>query len=220
MDCKSAREWMAMSLAEESSEAETLRIHLSQCPCCRAECEAWGRTWLLLGTWGDKEVPARLDRVVLAEVGAPAEIRGSWLRRLASGRAWAAAVGATVLTIAASLLVPYEASLRICGRALADAGLVIPALPLAFLVGLPYAVVPLLVVAALWLYLGRNGQKMQGFTVGQAFAVMMVPYILFACGDLEVIVIAGILLGTVTGALGGGAASQWLMRPRPAGTQA
>lgn len=220
MDCTSAREWMSIALAGSLEQTENLRLHLSQCPNCREEYEVWRRTWLLLGTWADAEPPAQLDRSILAEVRAATEARRSWLSQLVSMRVWTAAAAATVLAIAASLLVPYEASLRFCGRALADAGLVIPALPLAFVVALPYAGVPLLVVALVWLYLRRNGQKVQGVIVGQAFAVMMVPYILFACGNLEVIVTAGILLGTVTGALLGGAASQWLVRQRPAGVPA
>lgn len=220
MDCRSAREWMAMSLAEELSEAETLRTHLSQCPSCREEYEAWRRTWFLLGTWADAEPPARLDRAVLEDVRAATERKRSWVRRLGRGWVWANAAAAAVVAVAISLFVPYEESLRFCGKALADAGLALPTLPLSFLVGVPYAFVPLLLVLGGWLYLRRNGHEMQGLMVGQAYALIMVPYVLFACGDLEVIVIAGILLGTVTGALGGSAASQWLIRPRPAGAQA
>jgi hypothetical protein len=103
---------------------------------------------------------------------------------------------------------------------LVEAGLFVPALPLSFLVGLPYALLPLLIVVLAWAYLKGSGRTFHGITVGQAFALIMVPYVLLACADLEAGVIAGILLGTVAGALVGGATGKWLLRPRRAGLAA
>ena len=216
MDCRTAREWMATAVAEDLDAAETLRTHLSQCPSCQAECEELRRTWVLLAAWTDAEPPSRLDRVVLAKVQAETKAARAWVGRLKSRRVWAAAVAAAFLAITASLFLPYEDSLRLCGKIFADAGFSIPALPLAVLVGLPYAFLPLVAVVLAWMFLKANGHKMQGLAVGQAFAVIMVPYVVFACGDLEVPVIGGILLGTVAGATLAGAASQWLIRQSPA----
>jgi len=220
MDCTSAKEWMATAVAEGSGPPHDVRAHLSQCSTCQAEFEAWNRTWVLLGTWADVEPPARLDRTILAEVRSATETTRSWLGWLASGRVWATGGAAAVLTIVASLVVPYQDSLRLCNKLLSGAGLALPALPLSFLVGFPYAFLPLLGAVLAWMYLKGNGQKMQGLTVGQAFAAIMVPYILFACADLEGRAIVGILLGTVAGALLGGGASQWVIRHRPSGVTA
>lgn len=220
MDCRTAKEWMATVVAEGADPAQDVRAHLSQCPSCRVEFEASTRTWGLLGTWADTEPSTHLDHAILAEVSAASEDRHSWARRLASGRIWAPAVAAAVLAIAASLIVPYQDSLRLCGELLADAGLALPALPLSFLVGLPYAFLPLLVVVLAWMCVKGNGRKMHGLTVGQAFAIVMVPYILFACGDLEARLVAGMLLGTAGGSLLGGATGEWLVRTRPGGAPA
>ncbi|MFQ5657807.1 MAG: anti-sigma factor family protein [Candidatus Methylomirabilales bacterium] len=203
---------MATAVAEELDPAEILQGHLSQCPNCRAEYEEWRQTWALLTSWADVEPARRLDRVILAEASARAETSPSWLRRLASGRVWAAAAGAAVLAVMVSLLLPYQDALRLCGKAFTGAGLAAPVVPLSFLVGAVYALLPLLVAVPPWMRLKGDGQAMQGITVGQAFAVIMVPYILFTCISFEATVLASILMGTVTGALGGGALSQLLVR--------
>lgn len=220
MDCSSAREWMATAVAEELEPTEPLRAHLAECSSCQAEFDVWRQSWALLGAWADAEPPARLDRAVLSEVRAQTEASRSWVRRFKSGRVWAAAAAAAFLAVAASLFVPYQESLRVCGKVLSDAGLVLPALTLSFLVGLPYAFLPVLGVVLFWVYVKGNGRKMQGLKVGPAFAVLMVPYIIFACVDLEASVIVGILLGTVTGGLLAGAVTQWVTGQRPAGAPA
>ncbi|MGH7372323.1 MAG: hypothetical protein ACREJK_10840 [Candidatus Methylomirabilales bacterium] len=176
--------------------------------------------WGLLGSWADTEPPTHLDRTILAEVRAVMKTPRSWFARLARARVWATAAAAAALAVVASLVLPYQDSLRLCGKLLADAGLALPALPLSFLVALPYAFLPLLVVVLAWMYVRGNHRKMHGLTVGQAFAIIMAPYTFFACGDLQAMMIAGILLGTVTGALLGGAVSQWLTQHRPAGAPA
>jgi hypothetical protein len=61
---------------------------------------------------------------------------------------------------------------------------------------------------------------MQTLTAGQVFAVIMVPYIFFTCLDLEVTMIAGILLGTMAGALLAGMVGQRLIRQWPASAAA
>lgn len=220
MDCRTAKEWMPTALVEGSGPVQDVRAHLSQCPGCRAEFEELKRTWVLLGAWTDAEPPTRLDRTILAEIGAETERGRSWFGRLASVRVWATAAMAVAVAIAASVLVPYENSLRLCGKLLAEAGLSLPALPLSFLVGLPYALLSLLIAGLAWMSLKGNGRVFHGITVGQVFTVIMVPYVLFACVDLETTVVAGILMGTVTGALLGGAVTQWLIRDRPAAATA
>lgn len=220
MDCGTAREWMAKAVAEASDPAEAVRVHLSQCPGCRDEFQALQRTWDLLGAWSETEPPTRVDRTILAEVRAATETSRSRLRALASGRVWAAAAAAAVVAIAASLFVPYQESLRLCGKILGRAGFALPLLPLSFLVGIPYAFVPLVAVALTWMYIKAKGREVQGLMLGQAFVILMVPYVLFACVDLGATVIAGILLGTVAGALLGGVASQWMIRHGPRGVTA
>jgi len=214
MDCRTAREWMATAVAEDLDAAETLRTHLSQCPSCQAECEELRRTWVLLAAWTDAEPPTRLDRATLVKVRAAIDGRRSWLRWLASRWVWANAATAAALAVVASLFVPYQDSLRLCGKLLADVGVPLPPLSLSFLVGFPYAFLPPLVVVLALMVLRGNGQKIQGSAIGQAFTLIMVPYIFFACGDLETMMIAGILLSTVTGALLAGRLSQWLLRHR------
>jgi hypothetical protein len=220
MDCRTARDGMATAVAEDLDTAETLHTHLSQCSSCQVEFEELRRTWVLLAAWADAEPPARLDRAILAEVRSATETTRSWLGWLASGRVWATGGAAAVLTIVASLVVPYQDSLRLCNKLLSGAGLALPALPLSFLVGFPYAFLPLLGAALPWIYLKGNGQKMHGLTVGQAFSTIMVPYILFACADLEASVIVGILLGTVTGGLLAGAVTLWVTGQQLAGVPA
>jgi predicted anti-sigma-YlaC factor YlaD len=220
MDCTTAKERMATAVAEQPDSAEILGAHLSRCPNCRAEYEEGKRTWSLLAAWADAEPPSRLDRAILAEVRAVSEARRSWLRRLASGRVWAAAAVAAVLAVMVSLLLPYQDALRLCGDVFAGAGLTLPTLPLSFLVGALYAFLPVLVAVPSWMRLqGRRG-SLEGMRVGQAFAVIMVPYVLVTCIALEATVIVGILLGTVTGALLGGMVSQWVMRGQPTGAPA
>lgn len=220
MDCRTAKEWMATSVAHASDPSETVRVHLSQCPSCRAELEVWRQTWALLAAWKDAEPPTRVDRAVLAEVQGETEAARTSVGGLKSGPAWAAAAAAAFLAIIASLFLPYQDSLRFCGKLLSDTGVSIPALPLSFFVGLPYAFLPLVAVVLASMFLKANGHKIQALAVGQAFAVIMVPYVAFACGDLEGPVIGGILLGTVGGATLAGAASQWLIRQSPAGAPA
>ncbi len=220
MDCHIAKEWIATAVVEEREQLEALQAHVSQCPSCRAEYEVWKRTWALLGTWGDAEPPAHLDCAILAEVAEQAKTSPSWLRQLANGQVWAAAVAAAALAVMVSFLLPYKDALRLCGKAFTGAGLAAPVVLLSFLVGAVYALLPVLVAVAPWMHLRGDGQKMHGIIVGQAFAVIMVPYVLFACLGFEATVIAGILLGTVTGALGGGVVSQLLVRRQHAGLAA
>lgn len=220
MDCNTAKDLMVTAVTEGLNLSETLRVHLSQCPSCQTEFDELRRTWVLCGTWVDTEPPAHLDHAVLEKVRAATERKRSWVRWLGNRWVWANAGAAAVLAVAISLFVPYEESLRFCGRALADAGLALPTLPLSFLVGVPYAFVPLLLVLGGWLYLRRHGRETQGLMVGQAYAAIMVPYTLLACLDLGATVIVGILLGTVTGALLGGAVSQRVMRGQAPGAPA
>lgn len=217
MDCGTAKEWMATAVAEDLQPPETLVAHLSGCPNCRAVHEEWRQTWALLTSWADEEPPACLDRVVLGEVRARRETTPSWLRRLASGRVWAVAAGAAVLAVMVSLLLQYQDAFRLCGKALTDAGLAAPVILVSFLVGAIYALLPVVVTVTPWMLLRGDMSKVRGTTVGEAFAVIMVPYVLVTCVGLEATVIAGILMGTVTGALGGGAVSHWLIRHQHTG---
>jgi hypothetical protein len=211
---------MATAVAEGTQPGQQVSAHFSGCPGCEAEFDQLRRTWVLCGTWIDTEPPTHLDRAILAEVSAATETRSAWLGRLASVRVWATAAVAAALAIASSILVPYQDSLRLCDRIFADAGFPIPSLLLALLVGLPYAFLPLLGVLLLWVHLKGNSHKMQTLTAGQVFAVIMVPYIFFTCLDLEVTMIAGILLGTMAGALLAGMVGQRLIRQWPASAAA
>lgn len=220
MDCSLAKEWIVTALLGSGEPSESVRTHLAKCSSCQSELDACQRTWAQLGTWADKEPPARLDRAILAAVTERAQTKPSWLSRFAKRRVWATAAAALVLAVIASFLFPYEKALRLCGKVFAGAGLAPQALPISFLVGALYTFLPLVMAVVPWVCLNRTRDSLEGMTVGQAFAVIMVPYVLVTCIGLEATVITGLVLGTVTGALLGGAVSQWVIRHRPTGVTA
>ncbi len=221
MDCRQARELMAPHLARDGTPKEwrALGHHLHSCPSCRTEAEALTQTWNGLAALPEAEVPAGVWERIQAQIPAP-------VPRPARPAPWVApaatAVAALVVSIAASLVFPYEAAARLCNeglrRLLPAAALPDPAA--FFAVGLLYGLLPLAVAAvAAAPRLFRTGGH-PGIRTALIFCVLALPYIILACVGLPGALTAALIGGILAGALAGGPAGFWagrkFFRPAPA----
>jgi hypothetical protein len=204
VDCTGAKERMTPALAGEltSEERDALFLHLEGCRVCRGEYEDLKRMWEILGLWTDVTPPETLDALVLEQVRSVAQSWKVWSLRL--GRAAApVALAAALLMLLAAWLLPYEEAAVWCSVALSAAGL--PSLPDAaafFVVGLLYASIPLLTT---WCFLGKARHIPEaGIAASLLYGGVVLPYVIFRCLHLEPLLAAGLIVGTLAGAMAGG----------------
>ncbi len=211
MDCDHVRPLMTAHLggSETPEEWEGLRHHLRCCPPCRAEAEGLIGTWNALAELPDADAPAgvweRIQSALPAPITRPVR-RTPWIAHAAT-----AAIAALV-SVAASLLLPYERAVRLCSdglnRLIPPAALPDPAL--FFVVGLVYGLVPLglVALAAARRLTGAGGHP--GLGAGLLFAALAFPYVLIACSGLPGTLATALLAGIAAGALAGGPAGVWV----------
>lgn len=215
MQCADARAEMTAYLAEELGPEDRARLeaHLAGCAPCRAELEAFRETWGTLGRL-PAHIPApELGARVLARAtaGATPLRAGSLLRPL---RVPIGALVAVLLSVGLSRLLPYEAAARLCREALEG-------LPLAgglsdaagaFLVGILYAALPVLLMALLTARLNGRRPLVEGGWTAAVFVLVLTPYALAVCWALPAAFVASLLAGLTAGAFTGGLGGFWLGR--------
>ena len=215
MQCADARAEMTAYLAEEVGlEVRTqLDVHLAGCASCRAEMAAFRETWGALAALPDPIPAPGVEARILAQVKAEAMPRRAW-GPLQPLRIPIAALAAVLLSMGLSRLLPYEAAARLCREALEG-------LPLssglsdaasAFLVGILYAALPVLLMA---LFTARpNGRRplVEGGGTAALFVVVLTPYSLAVCWALPAAFIGSLLAGLTVGAFTGGPGGFWLGR--------
>ncbi len=214
MNCTGAKERMASALAKElaSQERDILFGHFEGCRVCQEEYAELTRMWELLGLWTDVTPPETLDALVLQQVSSLAESWKVWALKL--GRIAApVALAATALMLLATWLLPYEQAALWCNFALGAAGL--PSLPNVaafFVVGLLYASIPLL---ATWRFLGKGRHiPGTGIAVSLLYGFGVLPYVIFRCLHLELLLAVGLIAGTIAGIMAGGLGGTWLVSRR------
>lgn len=218
MQCEDARAEMTAYLAEELNLEVRVRLdtHLAGCASCRTEMAALRETWEALSALPAPSPAPDLEGRVLA--GIAPEVASRRARRLVPAlrplRVPIAALLAVLLSIGLSRLVPYEAAARLCRDALEG-------LPLAsglaeaagaFLVGLLYAALPVLLMALLIARLNGHRPLAQGGWTAVLFVLVLTPYALAACSDLPAAFVTSLLGGLTVGAFAGGPGGFWLGR--------
>ncbi|MBI4610258.1 MAG: hypothetical protein HY726_14760 [Candidatus Rokubacteria bacterium] len=212
MDCNQARDqFLAMLPAGEGvSWPEPFARHLEGCEACRAELEALGRTWALLGRWPEaspgEEVRRRLVRSARRQL-----LRESVLT--ASG--WTPAVLAAAigvgLSLALSLLVPYSVLVSLCRQALQVSD---PHAAPYLLAGIMYGV-PLALGAWSVRRQLRGGTLIGSLEASLLFFVILAPYVIAQCREfapaLQVAFVSGLGGGAVLSSLAG----LWIPRMAP-----
>ncbi|MBI3002353.1 MAG: hypothetical protein HYY54_01755 [candidate division NC10 bacterium] len=193
-----------------------LDTHLAECASCRTDMAALRDTWEALSALPAPSPAPDLERRVLA--GIAPEVASLRARRLVPAlrplRVPIAAFLAVLLSIGLSTLVPYEAAARLCRDALEG-------LPLAsglaeaagaFLVGLLYAALPVLLIALLIARLNGHRPLAQGGWTAVVFVLVMAPYALAACSGLPAAFVTSLLGGLTAGAFAAGPGGFWLGR--------
>ena len=215
MLCVDARAEMTAYLAEELGPEVRVQLdaHLAGCASCRAEMEAFRETWWALGALPVPRPTPDLEARVLARTAAKAIPRRAW-RLLQPLRVPIAALAAVLLSIGLSTLVPYEAAARLCREALEGLPLAsgLSDAASAFLVGILYAALPVLLMA---LFTARpNGRRplVEGGWTAALFVVVLTPYALAVCWALPAAFIGSLLAGLTAGAFTGGPGGFWLGR--------
>jgi anti-sigma factor RsiW len=212
MQCQDAQALMTAYLGDEVVPVERREFegHLAACACCREELASFRESWERLGRWPVPAMDSRIERDFLARVEHEAATLGPRLRPVATALV---AVAAVLLSIAASVFLPYERAFQLCREALrgfsAFAGL--PDSAVFFVAGVLYGVIPLLLVALVSARLmGGAGALWHGTVTGVAFALLMTPYVLIVCSALPGVFTAAILGGIALGGLSGSAGGLWL----------
>jgi len=212
MQCQDAQALMTAYLGDEvvSIERREFEEHFTNCACCREELAAFREAWDRVGRWPVPAVDPRVERDLLARVE---EEAASLVPRLRLTATILSAAAAVLLSIAASVFLPYERAFQLCREALkgfsAFAGL--PDSTLFFIAGAFYGLIPLLLVGLVAAHLiGGTGALWHGTVTGVAFALLMTPYVLIVCSALPGIFTAAILAGIGLGGLSGSAGGLWL----------
>ena len=208
MECRQASEIFASYLSDElaPSERREFLAHLDSCSSCRAELAGLKEMWVLLKQWRDVEPHPAIGRRLHRQVRW-LMIRDAFL----SLKGWTpslvpAALG-VLLSVGLSFLMPYDALVEICRRAVGD---VVPE-PGAFLMaGIAYGSIPL--ALAMWLVSRRPASW--GLKSTLLFLVFISPYAVVRCLHFPAPAMAGFLAGIGFGALLGGFAAslRWMAR--------
>ncbi len=220
MQCRDAQALMTASLVGEvhPEERREFEGHVAACPSCQEELTSLRQVWDRLGQWPIPALEPRLEHDLLARVGREVATRRP---RLGLVPATAAALVAALLSIGASVVLPYERAFELCRQRLQGIGVLagLPDSSLFFLASLFYGVIPLLLAGVMLVRVTGGGAPLsQGMTTGAVFALFMTPYVLFVCSALPGALIAAILAGVGLGGLFGALGGCWLgaRRWRPA----
>ena len=222
MDCHDAQTEMTAHLSGDIA-AEDFRAvegHVASCAGCRAELAALRQAWETLGDLPTPSLAPGIDRWILQRVAT--EVAETPPPPIPSVRWWGvgvAALVAAVLSIGNSLALPYEIAFQWCSRTFRGYPLLsdLSDGSLFFSVGIVYGLVPLCLVG---LFSGRFcGPRpvLHGTAASSAFAALIVPYVLIVCSGLPGLftlsLVAGIVLGSLSGGIGGFWAGAHRWRP-------
>lgn len=222
MQCVDARAEMAAYLAEEVAPEVRVQLdaHLAGCASCRAELEAFRETWWAVGALPVPRPTPDLEARVLARVRVEAvpPRTGRFVRRLRLLRVPIVALIAVLLSIGLSRLLPYEAAARLCREALEGFPLAsgLSDAASAFLVGILYAALPVLLMALLTARLNGRRLLVEGGGTAAFFVLVLTPYALAVCWALPAAFIGSLLAGLTAGAFTGGLGGFWLGQRVPA----
>ena len=219
MRCVDVRAEMTAHLAEELGPEIRVQLnaHLAGCASCRAELGVFRETWGTLGALPALRPAPDLEARVLARTIGEDLPRRAW-RLVQPLRIPIAALAAVLLSMGLSTLLPYEAAARLCREALEG-------LPLAsglsdaagaFLVGILYAALPVLLMAILTARLNGRHPLVEGGWTAALFVLVLTPYALAVCWALPAAFIGSLLAGLTAGAFTGGLGGFWLRRRVPA----
>ncbi len=215
MQCVDARAEMAAYLAEEIGPEVRVQLdaHLAGCASCRAELEAFRETWWALGALPAPRPAPDLEARVLARTTGEALPRRAW-RLLQLLRVPIAALAAVLLSMGLSRLLPYEAAARLCREALEGLPLAsgLSDAASAFLVGILYAALPVLLMALFTARLNGRRPLVEGGGTAAFFVLVLTPYALAVCWALPAAFIGSLLAGLTAGAFTGGLGGFWLGR--------
>jgi hypothetical protein len=220
MQCHDAQAVMTAYLSDEVAPVERreFEAHLAGCAGCRDELTGFRHAWDRLGEWSAPALGAQIERDLLVRLGQEALPASPRLRPLA---ATVAALAAVLLSVGASLFLPYERAFQLCSEALRGFGLFagLPDSSLFFIAGAFYGMIPLLLVGLIsGRLMGGDAPLFQGTATCLAFALLITPYVLIVCSALPGLFTAAILAGIGLGGLSGGLGGFWLgaHRWRPA----
>ena len=215
MQCADARAEMTAYLAEELGPEVRAQLdaHLAGCASCRAELGVFRETWGTLGALPAPRPASNLEARVLARVAAEAAPRWAW-RLLQPLRIPIAGLIAVLLSIGLSTLLPYEVAARLCREALERLFLAsgLSEAAGAFLVGILYAALPVLLLGLLTARLDGRRPLLEGGCAAALFVLVLSPYVLVVCWALPVAFVASLLAGLTVGAFAGGPGGFWLGR--------
>lgn len=204
MDCEQVRDQLVAMLpaGEGARWPEPVARHLEGCQDCRAELEALGRTWALLGRWPEalprQEIRASLVRRVRRRL-----LRESVLTVSGWTPAVLAAVTGVGLSLGLSLLVPYSFLVSLCRQALQVSD---PHAAPYLLAGMAYGV-PLAVGAWILRKRARGNTLIRSLEASLLFLVILAPYVIAQCREfapaLQVAFVSGLGGGAVVSSLAG-----------------
>lgn len=202
MDCAEVRELYLGHLAAHQPPPEALARHLETCSACPQELQDLVATWTALGGLPLIAPEPRVGRTLRRRLRWEATREGiasveSWQRA-----AFAGVVG-FVVSVLLSLVVPYDAMVRLCE----SIGLSSLPSPVAYLMaGVLYGLLPMTLGTAL----GARTTAFFGLpeTLEAAFVFMMVlvPYVILRCAEFPAALLVGFIGGISLGAVGGGVA--------------
>lgn len=210
MNCDEVRERDVEPLAAGRAVDDEVDSHLTACSECQEAVQGLAATWSALAALPLLEpspgVARRLRWRVRREAARDALCSvESWQRAALAG------VAGFVLSVVLSVVVPYQAMVRLC-EAIAPSSLPPPA---AYLVaGLLYGL-PMMIGTALEARLTSASGLLGALEAATVFMAVLVPYAVLRCGEFPLALLASFIGGTAVGAVVGGMAGTRL-RQRPA----
>ncbi len=208
MECRTARELYAGSLAAGGKRPEEVDAHVAACRACSEELTALAAIWTALGSLPLVEPRPEIGRRLRHRLRAEAA-RGS----LASLGHWqqAALVGvvAFVLSVLLSLAVPYHTMVAVCRDIVPK---VLPTPGSYLIAGLLYGLLPLTIGSALQGRLASPQTVLGALEATLIFGAVLAPYVVLRCGEFPHSLLVGFVGGIALGGLAGALAGTWLTR--------
>jgi predicted anti-sigma-YlaC factor YlaD len=202
MNCEEVRQLYLADLTGEQPKPEGVERHLETCSACRQELQALAATWTALAGLSLIEPDPRIGRALRRRVRweAAREVIASvesWQRAALAG------VAGFVVSVLLSLIVPYDAMVRLC-ESIAPTSM--PAAGSYLLAGLLYGLLPMVLGTAF----GARNRAFFGLPgaveAALVFMAVLVPYVALRCGEFPAALFVGFVSGIALGAVVGGVA--------------
>ncbi len=208
MNCDEVRERYIEALAAGLAVADEVEHHLTRCRSCQDEVRTLAGTWEALSGLPLLEPSAGVARRLHRR------LRWEALREaVTSLESWQCAalagVAGFVVSVLLSLLVPYEAMVRLC-ESIAPTSVPTPAAYL--MAGVLYGLLPMALGTAL------EARKTALFGLPGAleaalvFMVVLGPYVVLRCGEFPANLLVGFVGGVALGAVVGSVAGTKVLR--------